>query len=70
MNYSIVMFIGVVGEDIGGHIRTGMTITDEAIDNSDPAELGRVFLDQMKEARGQIAEYKENQKNAGEKEKE
>lgn len=63
MNYSIVMFIGVVGEDIGGHIRTGITMTDEAIDNADPAELGNVFLGQMKEARGQIMEYLENQKN-------
>lgn len=64
MNYSIVMFIGVVGEDIGGHIRTGMTMTDEAIDNADPTELGNVFLSQMKEARGQIIQYLQNKENA------
>lgn len=63
MNYSIVMFIGVVDEDIGGHIRTGITMTDEAIDNADPSELGNVFLGQMKEARSQIIEYLENKKN-------
>ena len=49
MNYSVVMFIGVVGEDIGGHIRTGMTITDEAIDNADTSEFGKIMLKQLNE---------------------
>ncbi|MBN1289130.1 MAG: hypothetical protein JXA49_05785 [Actinobacteria bacterium] len=62
MNYSIVMFVGVVGEDLGGHIRTGMTITDEALDSADPTEFGQVMLNQLKEARVKINDYLESEK--------